>query len=245
MGAKMRYLYSALLYLISPLVPLYLKKRARKNPDYALFWHERFGFRLKNKSTKPILWIHAVSVGETRAMARLIQLLEDRYPNHQILITQMTPTGRATAKSLYPNAQLHYIPYDLPHAVINFYHTFKPKLGLIMETEIWPNLIYYANKYNIPLFLINARLSNRSFNSYYKVKFLICPILNKLTGILAQDKTTAENFTKLGFNKELKIIGNTKFDIIIDPQILKVGQWLRSKLSPAKKVVAPTPSTSA
>jgi 3-deoxy-D-manno-octulosonic-acid transferase len=194
----MRYLYSGLLYFLAPFLPIYLYKRARKNSDYSLHWCERFGFNLKNDSDRPIIWLHAVSVGETRAISKIVELLTKNYPQYQILITQMTPTGRATARSLYPQAMLHYIPYDLPHAVINFYKTFKPQLGIIMETEIWPNLIHYAKQYNIPLFLANARLSNKSFKSYYVGKFFITPILNQLTSILCQDTTTFENFNKLG-----------------------------------------------
>lgn len=233
----MRYIYSLLLYLIAPFIPLYLKRRARKNPHYALFWHERFGINLVNNITKPIIWIHAVSVGETRAMAKLVEILGQTHPEYQILITQMTPTGRETAKNLYPNAVLHYVPYDLPHAVINFYKTFKPKLGLIMETEIWPNLIHYAAKFKIPLFLINARLSDRSFSSYHKVKWLIRPILNKFVGILAQDKSSATNFANLGFNRQLQIIGNTKFDIIIDEKNEVLSKWLGQNLEGKKVVV--------
>ena len=142
----MRFIYSYLLYLVIPMTKSYLKKRAKKNPDYLLFWNERFGKNLVNKSTKPIIWIHAVSVGETKAMYKLVKLIEENYPNYQLLITQMTPTGRKTAGELYPNAILHYIPYDIPKFIKNFYKTFKPKIGLIMETEIWPNLIYYSNK---------------------------------------------------------------------------------------------------
>lgn len=233
----MRYIYSGLLYLIAPFIPLYLRKRAKKNPNYALFWNERYGYKLNNNTKKPIIWIHAVSVGETRAMAKLVSLIEEEYPQYQLLITQMTPTGRDTARNLYPNAELHYIPYDLPHAVMSFYKTFKPKLGLIMETEIWPNLIYYANKYKTPLYLINARLSDRSFNSYHKVKWMIKPILNNFVGILAQDQNSANNFVKLGFSNKLEIIGNTKFDIVIDNKVFEIAKFLKQNIT-NKKVVA-------
>jgi 3-deoxy-D-manno-octulosonic-acid transferase len=194
---------------------LYLKKRGQKNPAYNYNWHERFGLQLKNPATKPIIWLHSVSVGETRAMQKLILLLEEYYPNYQILITNMTPTGKNTAMALYPNAITHYIPYDLPHAVINFYTTFKPQLGLIMETEIWPNLTFYAHKFSIPLYLINARLSNKSFSSYNKIRYLIKPILNKFSAILCQDQNSLANFAALGFKPELTIIGNMKFDLSI------------------------------
>lgn len=211
----MRLVYSFCLYLISPFIMLYLKKRGGKNDAYNHNWYERFGIKLKNPATKPIIWLHSVSVGETRAMQKLIILLEEQYPNYQILITNMTPTGRNTAKTLYPNAITHYIPYDLPHAVINFYKIFKPQIGLIMETEIWPNLAFYAHKFSIPLYLVNARLSNKSFNSYNKIRCLIKPILNDFSGILCQDQNSFNNFTTLGFKNTLKIIGNMKFDLSI------------------------------
>ena len=154
----MRFIYSLLVYIIAPFIPLYLKKRARKNAKYALHWNERFGFRLQNVSIKPIIWLHAVSVGETRAMHKLVNLLHEQYPQYQLLITSMTPTGRDTASKLYPFAILHYLPYDLPHAINNFYTTFKPTIGIIMETEIWPNLFYGAKKHNLTLYIINERL---------------------------------------------------------------------------------------
>ena len=212
----MRYLYNILFYILSPFLLLYLNKRAKKNPDYKKHWNQRFGYKLYNSSIKPIIWLHAVSVGETRAMAKVIELLKIKYPEYQLLITQMTPTGRKTASELYPDVLLHYIPYDMPHAVIKFYKTFKPAIGIIMETEIWPNLIHYANKLNIPLILANARLSNKSYNGYNKIRYIIKPIINKLTCILAQDELTYTNFKNLGFINNIDIIGNTKFDIVID-----------------------------
>lgn len=230
----MRYLYSLLLYMLSPLILLYLNKRAKKNPDYKKNWNQRFGLSLNNPSNKPIIWLHAVSVGETRAMAKIVEILQTKYPNYQLLITQMTPTGRKTAADLYPNVLLHFIPYDMPHAVINFYKTFKPKVGIIMETEIWPNLIHYANKLNIPLILANARLSPKSFNGYNKVKFIISPILNKLNNILAQDEVSYNNFKNLGFNNQLDIIGNTKFDIVVEDKYYKIAQQLKKH---SKKIV--------
>ncbi len=223
----MRFIYSILIYLIAPFIPLYLIKRAKKNPDYKLFWNERFGFNLQNKTHRPIIWIHAVSVGETRAVAKLIELLGVQYPDYQIMLTQMTPTGRNTAKILYPNTYLHYLPYDMPHAVINFYKTFKPAIGLIMETEIWPNLIYYAKKFQVPLFLVNARLSDRSFRSYYKACFVIRPVLDNLTGILCQDTNTRNNFNKLGYSGQLDIMGSIKFDLTVDQSHYALAGFLK------------------
>ncbi len=132
----MRWIYSFIIYLFSPLVLFYLNKKSKKNSDYKYFWNERFARKLINPSNKPIVWLHSVSVGEVRAMVKIIEILQTKYNHYQILITVMTPTGRNTAKTLYPNAIVHYIPYDLPYAVKNFYNTFQPKLALIMETEI-------------------------------------------------------------------------------------------------------------
>jgi 3-deoxy-D-manno-octulosonic-acid transferase len=217
------------MYIFVLFVPLYFRTISKKDPEYNNL-HERFGLSLVNNSTKPIIWIHAVSVGETRAIAQLIELISQDYPQYQILITQMTSTGRATAANLYPNAMLHYIPFDMPHAIINFYKTFKPKLGLIMETEIWPNLIYYAKNFNVPLYLINARLSDRSYKSYSKIKFFIKPILNNFNGILCQDQLTADNFKKLGYNRNLSIVGNIKFDMLIDNSKFAVANFLMQNL---------------
>lgn len=234
----MQYIYSIIFYLLSPLFFLYLKKRAKKNPDYNLFWSERFAFKLKNNISKPIIWIHAVSVGETRAMVKLVELLEACYPKFTILITQMTPTGRNTAKNLFPNAYLHYIPYDLPHGVINFYNTFKPKLGLIMETEIWPNLIHYAKKFNIPLYLINARLSDKSFEKYNKIKFIITGVLNKFSGILSQDENTLYKFRKLGYINFGQVIGSLKFDNMIEGcENIDEVNFLKQKISDKKVII--------
>ena len=218
----MRYIYSILVYLLAPFIPFYLKKRARKNPKYALFWNERFGFKLHNMSTKQIIWLHAVSVGETRAMHKLVNLLHQQYPQYQILITQMTPTGRDTAQNLYPFAILHYLPYDLPHAVHNFYRVFKPVIGIIMETEIWPNLFYGATKYNVPLYIVNARLSNKSLHGYLRFSWFIRPVLNNVTSILCQDKLSENNFSKLAYVGNLKTVGNTKFDLVLEDRVLDI-----------------------
>lgn len=233
----MRYVYSLILYLLTPLLPLYLKCRSKKNPEYNYNWQERFGLRLKNPTTQPIIWLHAVSVGEIRAAAKLIQLLGTKYPEYRILVTQMTPTGRNTAKLLYPEAILHYMPYDLPHAVINFYTTFKPKICLIMETEIWPNLVHYANQYKIPIFLVNARLSEKSFSAYAKIGWLIKPILNKFSAILSQDAATQASFIKLGFSGPSVVIGSTKFDITLDQQQVILAKELKQNIGDKKVVI--------
>lgn len=222
----MRIIYSLLLYLLAPLIPFYLRKRGKKNPDYLKNWHERFSWKIFNNSNKPLIWLHSVSVGETRAMQKMVFILSEKFPEYQLLITTMTPTGRATAKNLYPSVIVHYIPYDLDFCVRKFYQIFKPKIGIIMETEIWPNLIYYADKYKIPLYLVNARLSDRSYRGYQRFKYFILPIINKISAILCQDENSMSNFKKLDYNGTLKTIGNTKFDLTITKEIVdKINQF--------------------
>ena len=212
----MRLVYSLATYLLAPILPLYLIKRGRKNPAYLYNWNERFGINLVKSSQKPIIWLHSVSVGETRAMQKLVELISSNLSNYQILITTMTPTGRQTAQTLYPQAIVHYVPYDISFCVKSFYKNFKPKIGIIMETEIWPNLIHFAERSKTSLYLVNARLSNRSFKGYNRFKLALLPILNKFNGILCQDVNSENNFSKLGYNGNLQTVGNTKFDLVFD-----------------------------
>lgn len=222
----MIFIYSFFLYLVAPLLPLYLKYRGKKNPDYLLNWNERFGINLKSSSNK-IIWIHAVSVGETRATIKLIKMLSNNFPEYQILITNMTPTGRKTAKNLFPNAIVHYIPYDLYFSVRAFYKTFKPTVGIIMETEIWPNLIWQSKNFNIPLYLANARLSDRSYKGYNRFKYLLMPVINRFKGILCQEENTLNNFKNLGYDGNLTITGNTKFDLELPENFLPTQKVLK------------------
>lgn len=231
----MIFIYSFLLYLIAPLIPLYLKYRGKKNPDYLLNWNERFGINLKSPSSK-IIWIHAVSVGETRATIKLIKMLSDNFPEYQILITNMTPTGRKTAKNLFPNAIVHYIPYDLYFSVRTFYKTFKPTVGIIMETEIWPNLIWQSKSFNIPLYLANARLSDRSYKGYNRFKYLLMPVINRFKGILCQEENTLNNFKNLGYDGNLTITGNTKFDLELPENFLSIQKVLK-KIIDNRKII--------
>ncbi len=215
----MRRLYSFLTYLAIPVIPFYLLKRGRKNPDYNKNWHERFGIALKNPATKPLIWLHSVSVGETRAMLKLVEILERDYPKYQLLITTMTPTGRKTALELYPNALVHYVPYDVTFCVNSFLDTFNPSICVIMETEIWPNLIHFTHKRGIPIFLANARLSDKSYRGYKRFSWALNPILNKINGILCQDGNTKLNFDKLNYSGRLSTTGNTKFDLDINDSV--------------------------
>lgn len=232
----MRKIYSLLIYLLIPLIPIYLKKRGKKNPEYLKNWHERFSWNICNQSQKPIIWFHAVSVGETRAMQKLVELFHVNNPEYQILITNMTPTGRDTAHNLYPYAIIHYVPYDINFCVKKFYQTFKPKIGIIMETEIWPNLIHFGARYGVSLYLVNARLSDKSYNGYRRFKWALMPILNKICGILCQDGKTQDNFRKLNYQGNLQVVGNTKFDLTIDKHIITKIEELK-KIFGSRKII--------
>ena len=221
-------LYNALWRIAPPLIHSYLRKRARKNPAYLEHWGERFGAPHPNPVQQPI-WIHAVSVGETRAAQPLIAELQRRFPNTPLLLTQMTPTGRATAVQLYPQAQCRYLPYDRRDWVAQFLREHRPQFGILMETEIWANLISGCHKNHIPLFLANARLSEKSQRSYQKIPSLIRPALRQLTAICAQTPADAQRLQQLGAPNSI-VCGNTKYDIPIPPQASELATQFRQKI---------------
>ena len=162
----MRYLYSLLLYLLVPWIVLRLVWRSRREGGYMQNVGERFGSYRKTAGT-PLIWVHAVSVGETRAAQPLIQALFRDYPQYYVLITHMTPTGREAGRELYGGrVERCYLPYDLPGAVADFLAHYNPRAGILMETEIWPNLIHACSRRGIPLYLVNARLSKKSWAGY-------------------------------------------------------------------------------
>ncbi|MEN3813043.1 lipid IV(A) 3-deoxy-D-manno-octulosonic acid transferase [Chromobacterium piscinae] len=158
------------------------------------------------------IWIHAVSVGETRAAQPLVAALRREWPDAPLLLTQMTPTGRATAEQLYPDAEIRYLPYDYPQAAADFLRAYRPRCGVLMETEIWPNLIHAAAAQRVPLLLANARLSEKSLNGYRKIAGLISPALAKLTAVAAQTAEDSERLTKLGA-RNVSVCGSSKYDI--------------------------------
>ncbi len=203
-------MYRVLWYIIAPFLPIYLRKKSRRNPAYLEHSEERFGQACIHNIHRPIALIHAVSVGETRAAEPLLRLLIDTYKEWQWIMTQGTPTGRTTAQQLYQNTdvRLLYLPYDHPKWVRKWLKTIQPKIIIMMETELWPNLLQECHHQNIPSFIANARLSEKSARGYQK----ILPLLPPITEIWAQSKDDAERFHKIGY-KHVRICGNTKFDV--------------------------------
>ena len=228
----LRRLYSLILYLATPLVLLRLFWRARKQPAYRAHLNERFAFYpAQPPPPSSLIWLHAVSVGETRAAEPLIRALLERWPHHHLLITGMTPTGRETARQLYRERVLHaYLPYDLPDAVARFFDHFQPHFGILMETEIWPNLLAGARRHEIPLLLVNARLSERSARGYRRFAALVRPAFASLAAVAAQSEADAARLAALGA-APVVVCGNLKFDVVPAPERLALGQSWRTALA--------------
>ncbi|WP_159880521.1 lipid IV(A) 3-deoxy-D-manno-octulosonic acid transferase [Aquitalea denitrificans] len=223
-----RGLYSLLWWAATPLIRRYLKKRARKAPAYLQHWDERFGEALQPQATGAI-WIHAVSVGETRAALPLIQAIRQRWPDVPLLLTQMTPTGRDTARQLYPDAEVRYLPYDYPGAVRDFLAVWQPRFGVLMETELWPNLLHAARQQGVPVFLANARLSEKSLRGYRRIQGLIGPALRDLTAIAAQSQQDAERLQQLGAVSP-QVCGNTKYDFTPPAAMAELAAQFRQRI---------------
>lgn len=209
-----RTLYSLVGYLLLPLLIIRLFAKSVKAPAYRKRILERLGF--VQKINTPVIWIHCVSVGEFRASITLIDTLIKQHPQHKILVTTTTPTGSSALKQHYKNQVLHYyFPFDLSLIVKRYIKRVNPDLCILMETEIWPNLIHALKQRNIPSILINARLSRRSLEKYQKfAPKLISKTLNQLTLIATQNQNSATRFIQLGV-VENKVIntGNIKFDL--------------------------------
>lgn len=207
-----RFLYTLAIHLLLPSALLHLLWRARRQPEYLRHWGERFGF-FRPQPPGPLIWIHAVSVGETRAAQPLVTALKARYPEHRILLTHMTPTGRATSEALFGDTVTRaYLPYDTPWAVRAFLRHFRPVLGLIVETELWPNLITACQGDGVPLLLVNARLSEKSARRYARFPRLMRAALRQLAAVAAIGDADAERLRRLGA-PEVAVYGNLKFDI--------------------------------
>lgn len=224
-----RRIYSLILYLITPLIWLRLLWRARKQPEYLQHLGERYGF-YRQPAPEKLIWVHAVSVGETRAAQPLIEGLQTQWPGHRILLTGMTPTGRAAGQQVYGERVIQaYLPYDYPAAVDRFFSHFSPVFGVLMETEIWPNLLATAQARRVPVLLANARLSARSARGYGKLDALVRPAFAALSGVAAQTKGDAERIAALGASP-VEICGNLKFDVTPSPENLALGQRWRAAI---------------
>lgn len=232
-----RCLYSGLFYLGLPLVLWRLKKRARQAPAYGERIAERFG-HIPARQDQP-LWIHAVSVGETVAIAPLVEQLLAERPELPLLITSTTPTGSARVKALFGERVSHgYAPYDLPHLLRRFLNRVQPRGLLIVETELWPNTIAACHGRNIPVLLANARLSARSARGYQKVRALSQPMVQQLSCVAAQDNDSGQRFIELGLpTEQLTVTGSIKFDQQPPADAAHQGQQLRQQWGEQRPVL--------
>lgn len=225
-----RLIYTLTTLLLLPWAAIHLLWRARRQSDYLRHWGERFGFfpaPADARSISPTLWLHAVSVGETRAAQPLIAALRERYPAHRILFTHMTPTGRATSQALFGDTvERIYLPYDTPWMMRRFLRHYRPEFGCILETELWPNLLTACQAQHVPVFFLNARLSARSARRYAWFPKLTRQALRQLSAIGAQSADDAERLMALGATS-VTVTGNMKFDIDIPPAQQALGQEFR------------------
>lgn len=229
-------LYTAALHLLIPVALLHLWWRGRRQPEYREHVAERFGGCLP-AVTGPVFWIHAVSVGETRAAQPLVRALQADYPGHRIVMTHTTPTGRATGEALFGDTVTRvYLPYDLPWAVARLLDRYRPDCGVLMETELWPNLVRACVRRGIPVHLVNARLSEKSARGYRRLARLIRITLGSLAGIAAQSTRDAQRLRALGA-VDVVVTGSMKFDMTPPADAVAQGQVMRHRFGADRPVV--------
>ena len=232
----MHTLYNLLLYLSSPFLLALFAWRARGQPDGLRHVAERFGHYAVAPQA-PVIWLHAVSVGETRAAEPLVRSLQARYPQCRILLTHMTPTGREAGETLFGGrVERCYLPFDFPGAVARFLDHFRPRAGIVMETEVWPNLIHAGRARSIPLYLVNARLSEKSFTGYRRFAGLVRESLAGFAAVAAQSEDDARRLATLGA-RNTRVTGSLKFEVTLPPDQLELGRLLRRGFGEGRPVL--------
>lgn len=223
-----RWFYSCLMWLAQPLLKRKLLRRSQQEPGYAQHLPERFGHydQAVPPHSGPTVWLHAVSLGETRAAAVLIAALRAQWPHMRLLLTHGTATGRAEGQKLLTAGDLQaWQPWDTPAAVQRFLAHFRPQLGILMETEVWPNLVLGCQQQAVPLVLVNARLSDKSLQQAQRLAWLARPAFAALTAVWAQTQADAQRLQSLGAKVE-GVMGNLKFDATPNPtQVMQGRAW--------------------
>lgn len=232
----LRLLYRLAWMLILPLLPLKLWWRGRAESGYREAIGERFGWHT-GAPREGVIWLHAVSLGETRAAQPLVKALRERFPDRPLLITSMTATGRAAARELYPQAIHAWLPYDVRFAVRRFLRHYRPALGVIMETELWPTLVRQCSRERVPLLLANARLSPKSARGYVRVASMAREMFAALPAIGAQSADDAERLRRLGAH-DIVVTGNLKFDMPVPPDAEAKAATLRALFGPRRVLLA-------
>jgi len=228
--------YSLCLFLLQPVLAIYLFKRSVKQPEYRQAWGQRFLARLPDFPPVPAgqkrIWVHAVSVGEANAVSPLIQHWVKVHPQHEWAISCTTPTGLATCQQLYSglnNVRFFYLPYDLPWLVTRSIRQIKPDALWIVETELWPNLLLGASRLGVQTALLNARVSPTTGKRLAQLQFISRPVLRSLSTLVCQTEADAAVFENLS-RKPDAICGNLKFDVALKPELATLGRGWRSAL---------------
>ena len=228
----MRIVYSLLWYLLLPLLLWRLWWRGRRAPAYRLRWRERLALGYGKSTLEQCIWVHVVSVGETLAAAPMIRALLQRYPELPLLVTTTTPTGSERVRALFGDTVTHvYCPWELPGALRRFFAAFNPRLVVVMETELWPNLVAEAARRKVPVVLANGRLSAGSARGYGRLPALVRPMLEAFERLFVQTREEADRFMALGAPAErVEVTGSIKFDLQIDAALRQQVQQLRRQI---------------
>ena len=234
-----RTLYSLLFTLFLPLIFVRLAWRSLSAPDYRRGWSQRLGLKQpwQRDTRQPVIWFHAVSMGETAAASSLISQTLAAFSNHKILVTNMTPTGAAQVRRQFAEAMAQgrvvqqYLPYDLPWVINGFLKRVNPDLLVIVETELWPNLLFYCQRRQIPVALANGRMNPKSAARYLKFDQIRSDMMSALSGLAVQSEADAEQFQRLGVPSEkICITGNLKFDKDLPKEQIEAGKQWREQI---------------
>ena len=229
----LRLIYTAIFYLTLPLYFLRLMIRAVQNPDYLKRWGERLGYGSNFPTEgKTVLWIHAVSVGEVNALIPLVRSLLDTYSNSEILVTTSTPTGsKILLDKMGARVKHQYVPLDLPACLNVFLDRWNPKAFIVLETEIWPNILSICKERNIFTALVNARLSEKSKDKYNIVKPIAAEALGNLDLLIAQYDSDAMRFKEINNSLKIDVCGNLKFDQQVPEEMQSISSSIRDSWS--------------
>ena len=226
-----RHAYGWALRLATPAYLWRMWRRGRSEPLYRMWWPERLGLYQGRRPMPGAVWLHAVSLGEARAAAPLVEALRKSHPDMRLLLTHGTATGRVAGRKLMHEADGQvWLPYDTPGAVRRFLRHFQPSVGVLMETELWPNLMWAAQRAGVPVILANARLSERSALKGQRLASLIHPAVRRLALVLAQSVDDARRLRQAGAPKVM-VSGNLKFDVTPPPRLTALGLQWRQRLS--------------
>lgn len=243
----MRLVYSGLFTLLLPLIVLRLLLRSRRAPAYRQRLGERLGFFSLPDDTRPLLWVHAVSLGETLAARPLIEGMLDALPQYRLLVTTTTPTGSAQVRQLFGDRVLHvYAPWDTPGAVRRFLRRSRPVLLVLMETELWPNMLHYCRCAGCRVLLANARLSERSAAGYARLPKTTRAMLAAIDWLAAQGAADAERFARLGMDPaRMAVSGSIKFDVQLSDELRSQAAALQRAWALEQRLVLVFASTHA